>query len=62
MMTARYLTTFIATLVILVALTLAYTMSVDPLGIYRNNSEEALSRTNQFWYMRTSKPLRLLGA
>lgn len=62
MMSTRYLTTFIATIVILVALTLAYTMSVDPLGIYRKNSDEALSRTNQFWYMRTSKPLRLVGA
>lgn len=61
-MNARYLTTFIATLVALVALTLTYTMGVDALGIYRNNSDEALSRSNQFWYMRTSKPLRLLGA
>ncbi len=61
-MNQRYLTTLFAVLIACCALTLWYTVSIDALGIYRNDSDEQLSRINQFKFMRNSKPLRLLQA
>lgn len=61
-MNQRYLTTFFAVFIACCALTLWYTLSVDAFGIFRNNSDRELGRINQFKFMRSSKPLRLLRA
>lgn len=58
-MTARYLTTFGITLAVCVGLTLFATLRIDPFGVYGNDSEQALSRIDQFYHMRTGKPLIL---
>ena len=56
----RYVISLTVLCLALSGLTLGYTLSTDPFGIFHNDSETELSRINQFWYMRTSKPLRLL--
>ncbi|MFT4518482.1 MAG: hypothetical protein ACI9JM_000863 [Halioglobus sp.] len=56
-MTKHYLTSLLLTLSVMVIATLCWTTSVDPFGIYGNDSDAALSRIDQFYHTRSTKPL-----
>ncbi len=56
----RYLTWTFALAALIVGGTIAFTYQTDPFGLYRDDSERALSRIDQFYHMRSTKPLQLL--
>ena len=56
----NYLTVFFALLALGVGGLLSFTYSADPFGLYVDDSEASMSRIDQFYHMRSSKPLQLL--
>lgn len=58
-MNTPYLTIFFFTLLIAVSLTAATTSQIDPFGIYQDASVESMSRIDQFYHTRSTKPLIL---
>jgi len=60
-MRTPYLTTLSLVLVILLGTVALFGYATDPFGLYRDGSAKALSRIDQFYHMRSTKPLQLVN-